>query len=578
MDFGQSYVASVEGALESQPNLRGRWRRLSSVSANVSAAELNPKAGWAIRLPAGTVTCPNATELWIVLDSIFPLSQPRVIVPAIREDGSWPHVEDQGRLCLGRTLISEDAGIRVLQHLADAIELLNYDDAKRKSEFQSEVITYWSRGTNAKSTPEHWTLLSPIGPSREVQRYFNTTRKIHVWADSKEQLKLWLRNTGANPKDKEIVPAWAVWLPEAPTPAEFPKVGRDVLRHIPSPMQERLIRPGYKLPVLIGAPTNSGPIWVVAELDIASERELVKGFRPDRYSFLKAFNSMATRSIRRLTVERIDGSYIHGRDRNEKYADLSKSRVAIIGCGSLGSAVARLLAQAGVGQFLLIDPDVMKAHNTSRHVVGLGGVGKAKVDSLAELLQMDFPHQGLAKCIKGRVETLSAAQFSDIDKCDLVISAGIDLPGDSALTKWRMSLEVPSPHVCTWVEPFAVAGHAIALFDDADLRTIFDESGHPTIKMTEWPREINLIIQEAGCGNTFQPHGAVDLQRTALTAANLCLDVLQGSVGGATRRTWQGDLGKLASLGGIARPEFDRSNTETIWPWEQPDAAVGVAV
>jgi hypothetical protein len=577
MDFSQPYVASVEQALENQAQLRGRWRRLNSVELNASATKLHPVTGWVIALPPRTVACSGATELWVLLDTRFPNSQPHIVAPGICEDGSWPHVEDEGCLCLGKSEIATDAGDRIMNHLVDALELLNYDEAKRKSEFQAEVSTYWSRGENAGTTPKHRSLVTPGGPSREVWRYYDSKQKLHIWADSKEQLIDWLRNARYNPGVKEIVSAWAVWLPEAPIPPEFPVRGSDVLAHIPQTVQQKLISPGVKLPVLIGTSTDAGPVWLAAELDIGSESELTKGFRPGRFPFSRAFNSMATRPIHRLQVERIDGRFVHGRDRNNAYEDLSKVRVAIIGCGALGSAIAKLLAQAGVGSFVLVDPDVMKAHNTSRHVVGASGVGVSKVKALAGRLELDFPHQGPHKQLEARVEALTPNQWVEISKCDLIVSAGIDLSGDSALAAWRIDLEMPPPHICTWVEPYAIAGHAIALFENDDLRAAFDTNGYPDIRMTVWSPDTAIEFREAGCGNVFQPHGAIDLQRTALTGANLCLDVIEGAVTGSVRRTWQGDLGKLAALGGAPNPAFDRSNTETVWPWA-PAAPAGVAL
>jgi hypothetical protein len=85
--------------------------------------------------------------------------------------------------------------------------------------------------------------------------------------------------------------------------------------------------------------------------------------------------------------------------------------------------------------------------------------------------------------------------------------------------------------------------------------------------MTHWPDTTPVLFREAGCGNSFQPHGAVDLQRTATTAATLCLDILLGTVANSCRRTWQGDLTKLASLGGAPSADFRVSNTESFWPW-----------
>jgi hypothetical protein len=570
VDFERPYVASIEEALENQPNLRGRWRRLESVAENPSAVELRPVAAWKIDLPVGTVACPGVMELWILVAATFPYSQPRIIVSSLREDGTWPHVENSGALCLSRSSVGADPGRRVVQHLADTIDLLNYSDDRRKREFREEFATYWRRRGDQKSAHKHWSLVTPEGPSREVRRYFNAKAETHVWADSKGQLADWLRNAGVNPATRELEAAWAVWLPQAPTPEEFPKFGADVLAHVPLEVQQQLIRPGERFPVLVGAPTTAGSVWVAVELSTANERELQKGFRAGRVPVQRVVNSMASRPVRLLPVERIDGAYVHGRGRDEQYAELSKHRIALIGCGSLGSMIARLLAQAGVGRFIFVDGDAMAAHNTSRHVLGNPSVGKQKAVALALALEQDFPHHGRHDRYVGQFESLTPEQLTEIAECELIISAGIDFAGDMALNEWRRSLVTAPPHVCTWVEPFAIAGHAIALFESDDLSIIFDAHGNSTIELTHWPDTVQIRLREAGCGNMFQPHGAIDLQRTALTATNLCLDILQGAVTESCRRAWLGDLKRLSDLGGIASAAFDRSNTETSASWKPP--------
>lgn len=571
MDFDLPYVTSIENALENEPSLRGRWRRLESVDSNASAKERKPVSAWRIEIPPGAVICPGVSELWVLIDGQFPFSQPRVVAPSLQEKNcAWPHVEDAGILCLPPSTLRDDPGNRVLGHLQDAIQLLRFDDAKRKSDFQDEFVTYWTRGDAGKQLPKHWSLVTPAGPSREVFRYFSAQANTHIWADSKQQLNDWLRNSGRNPNTKSLEPAWLVWLAEAPVPSEFPRIGADVLALIPQESRHRLIRAGEKLPVLIGAPTAHGPVLVAAALHIASERELQNGFRTGRIPFDRAVKSMSNRPIRRLTVERVDGAYVHGRGRNEHYSSLAGKRVALFGCGSLGSAIAKMLAQAGVGGFVLIDRDLMAAHNTSRHVLGSRTVGTAKADALADALELDFPHQAKHHRIRKRIEAMAPKDWDHIAHCDLIISAGVDFTGDMRLTLWRECLDKPPPHICTWIEAFAVVGHAVAVFGSDDLGQIFDAQGRPTIAMTHWPDTVDVTLREAGCGNVFQPHGAVDLQRTATTAANLCLEVLQRVVTDSCRRAWQGDLNKLAALGGTPAATFDRGNTETNWPWNAP--------
>ena len=55
---------------------------------------------------------------------------------------------------------------------------------------------------------------------------------------------------------------------------------------------------------------------------------------------------------------------------------------AIFGCGSVGSLVALELARSGVGNFALVDNDVLEYHNICRHQCGVSEVGEYKVDAL----------------------------------------------------------------------------------------------------------------------------------------------------------------------------------------------------
>ena len=45
---------------------------------------------------------------------------------------------------------------------------------------------------------------------------------------------------------------------------------------------------------------------------------------------------------------------------------LQKLRIGVVGCGGTGSAVVELLARAGVGRLLLVDPDVVTKTNLNR--------------------------------------------------------------------------------------------------------------------------------------------------------------------------------------------------------------------
>ncbi|WP_228938026.1 ThiF family adenylyltransferase [Paraburkholderia saeva] len=69
-------------------------------------------------------------------------------------------------------------------------------------------------------------------------------------------------------------------------------------------------------------------------------------------------------------------------------AGLAEQRIAVVGCGSLGSKVASMLARAGVRNFVLIDDDVFLPENLVRHELNWESVGVHKVDALAHHLKL----------------------------------------------------------------------------------------------------------------------------------------------------------------------------------------------
>jgi molybdopterin/thiamine biosynthesis adenylyltransferase len=74
--------------------------------------------------------------------------------------------------------------------------------------------------------------------------------------------------------------------------------------------------------------------------------------------------------------------------------DLRKLRIAIVGCGGTGSAVAMLLARLGVGQIILIDNDIVDQTNLNR----LHGSRQADADAMrpkVEVLARVIAEMGL---------------------------------------------------------------------------------------------------------------------------------------------------------------------------------------
>lgn len=70
---------------------------------------------------------------------------------------------------------------------------------------------------------------------------------------------------------------------------------------------------------------------------------------------------------------------------------LAEQSVAVFGVGSGGSFIARELAKAGVGRFLLVDHDRLEPSNLSRHECGIDDIGRLKVLAMRDMLRQHNP-------------------------------------------------------------------------------------------------------------------------------------------------------------------------------------------
>lgn len=100
-------------------------------------------------------------------------------------------------------------------------------------------------------------------------------------------------------------------------------------------------------------------------------------------------------------------------------------RVAIVGCGSMGSKVAASLVRCGVSNFLLLDGDVLKPGNLVRNELDWFAVGAHKVDGVVNRLRAINPKVEVESW-KGRLDGhISTARIlialEKLGQCDLIV-------------------------------------------------------------------------------------------------------------------------------------------------------------
>lgn len=561
----QEAIDAIEAELkQSQP---GRWQRLGPEEMRSGALPLFATA-WRIEVPAGAVRPPEVDHVLLAVDAAFPHSQPRVLAPAMGSEFRWPHVEQHGLLCLRPTSIAGAISDRVRLHLEYALELLNFSEEACVAEFAREFGAYWAQqAISPNKGLRVISLVKPGGSSRQVTFFLDSKRSRLVVADTKADAKAWLRNTGTSVGDHYLQPALLVRQTKTWLPREFPKTVGDAIRGLPDEAVRATLLPNHKSLFLFEATTPTGPVFAAVLASGARSEKIMNGFRSWAQVPVEHIKrAMAQQRVERVVVSRADAPWIHGRGHSSELADLRARKVAIIGCGAVGSEIAELLAKAGVGELVLVDSDHLQTANVGRHLLGIDYLGWNKAAGVAAELQRRMPHLKADTTWQQKFERLTSAELEKLTGLDMIVTAGLDIEGEAAVNAWRKTLERPPAYVSAWVEAYAIVGHAVLLYGKDDLLSRFDGE-RPAFRLTDWPASAGALIVEAGCGNVFQPHGAVDLQSTIAMAARLALDALLGRIPASCRRVWSGDQDAVMALGGMVRPNFTETNAmrEILW-------------
>lgn len=540
-------------------------RRLNCVELQRIAIHPAALTGWRLIVPV----LDRGLELDFILDIDAPYSMPRIFLFHPPRPLTWPHVEEDGKVCLapdGATVASfppEESGGVARSLLQDACKLVSEcAQGQHREDFLVEWPAYWRRAKPVGL--EFYSLLALRPPSRLVSLWRRSG--FYLVAEDRPQGNRWLSHRLRKNTDDEDQPAALVWLERPPYPEEYPTDTLSLLRIVRSLSEDgarvidRLagVRPERLAVVLAAASANTVGAggFVVARPGFCASGKggrhmgLHAGFRPghtpeavERARYLTSAPGM--RSI----VKRVDAAWIHGRDRCAEVDMLRKTRVVLIGCGSLGGPVARLLIQAGVGSSVLIDPDDLDWPNTSRHTLGADQVDKNKAKALADRLKTEFQHAEEVLGLDVTWQDAFRANPGLFERCDLVVAASGDWNSESALNDMQRSKTGFPPVVYTWLEDRAAAAHAVVIgAAGACLRCGHSDLGSPIMPVTGFPPEPQ---HEGACALPTSPYGAAAATHAHGLVAELAIDVLMDRVEPATHRVWIAPLRLLEREGGI---------------------------
>lgn len=203
-----------------------------------------------------------------------------------------------------------------------------------------------------------------------------------------------------------------------------------------------------------------------------------------------------------------------------EYASLAAAKVAVVGCGSVGSKVAVHLARSGVGKFLLIDGDLLASGNLVRNELDWRSVGLHKAPALAARLKevsADCEVTSRMTIMGGQESggTLSAA-MSDIASCDMVI----DATADANVFNLCASVALRAKKPMCWAQVFggAAGGIVVRLRPSADPTPLTARQ-----RIESWYAEQGVEWPDDG---PSQPYADTDESGTPLIADDAAVSVI----------------------------------------------------
>ncbi len=517
--------------------------------------------GW--ELPG--LCCFLQHKLRLLIAADFPYSPPRVAVWPIPPVLSWPHLEEDGLLCLlsehDKFSIDDNVESDVIKLLDSAVKLVNAGIAgENAKDFEDEFLNYWVYWTKTKDAGQVYSLCRPEGPSRWVIARHG--KNLLLIGDDEQALLRWMQSRYGKENITKVqlqrIPL--LWLPRALQPNEYPGTVGALLSvankmGVDSQMVMQLVKDEdlqYKS-VLLGFRGRTGVGF--AGLRISTPSKPVKnGFRempPDNY-LLARYKGV---SVSGAVINRLDAPWIHGRDHNPQQAVLGKKSVIIFGIGSVGSSVAELLAKSSVGKLTLVDPELFASENISRHVLGATSIGTSKAIELSRVLAARYPHLEIVGHQKSITDYASETPDALLN-ADLVVSTIGSWRAESWLNALvKKSTSFP-PVLYGWTEAHAAAGHAVVFHSDwGCLRCLTDDVGNIKVPVTSWP-EHGTLLPVPACGGQFQPYGAIELSHIHGLVTDLALDVLLGRVTKSKHMVW---IGHRKLLDGVSRGEWSQT-------------------
>lgn len=469
-----------------------------------------------------------------------------------------PHIDDEGKICTydetesipdprhpeEALAISLEQAIKVL---GDGVSGYNHDD------YNDEFVAYWGLQASGHifvaDVPS-----GIIGTVHCAQSSFLGKNCVCVATSSKDSASFASKLSGHSLKEKDSYPCLFMRLPQPisiPIPETCSQWDRELRRMGPTFVHAyRKYIVNSTVPrarILIAVPTGEGEALVSFSQPWVSN---LKKFRSSEACYRYAVDALAygdTKVARHLT-ELVSQDRLYMRGGNGL---VMSKKYAVVGCGSLGSMLSRALADCGVDDFVLIDPEILATENIARHVCGFDHVGESKSSALSSYLQGRNPNVCCEIHMKDANELLDKRPLI-FNKRDAVFVTAADSPLEYHFIQKMLEGTITVPVVIIWVEPFALAAHALVINHPQD---VFAEHFNNDLSFA-YPVVLNdhdFLRRESGCQSSFVPYSGIDVQSFVIDLTRNLERLMAG--GKNYHFCWIGGISGADEIGAVVAPD-----------------------
>jgi hypothetical protein len=523
----------------------------------------NAGAAWSVRIAPGA----DERRIDVIADPNYPYARPDIGISDLPlDERPYAGIFSNDTLCIDSPdrpfPISTDDSmiIEVLDRVRERMVISTPEDAieARRPEFDS----YWN--SRSKTLPI-FSLLDDRGPSREI--FYATYSPGTFCAETRDDLVGWLVNSGRKVPTRVCR---SVVLDLAASITTRPETNLELLNavealgnaHDIEILKSVALATDVPVPVVLRVSTPDGTSQVAAWLDdprVSVGKKKVtqkwhgfaKGHAPVGQIAPRFF--LASGKLTRGGVKRVDPAWLFSRGGYIYSEKLLQSKVVIIGAGSLGSSVARRLVKAGVGNMVIVDPQLLTWDNVARHELGGRHVDESKAKALATILQCDFPYLKVSGHFDGW-EDVWRADPTCLSQADLIISTVAEAGPELHLNVLART-ELFPPVLFGWLEERAGAAQALLVGGQGGcLGCGMSKYGVFSERVISNPNK--NVRRVPGCDDFYHPYTALEADSGIAMIVETALDNLTSGSNRSKLTTWVGDTTLIKSEGGSVRDQW----------------------